>query len=319
MAARPTATPFDFHAFFRHCSENGYAPASCLREGARPVRLAAGRALAGASEEALFRERMPDIVADIAACLRRDARTCAMARALYVQSLEGALDREVLLWLDACGYSLDWLFFGLGGMLLAGYRGLAPQGAESPLRTEDVRRLRCLAPGWSGADWGWLHGNRHLRRREAPPAMAIAAAAVVAWGIPPFVPALPDPAATCRRIRDLAMTIDHTSWKRDDWHAYVIRRLKASPARAGMLAGVSATTAAAYMAGSSTPTDGVLRTFLVLDFVLSRHGRDGLIDLLDLLDEEARSRGFEDLGAVFRARSWRPREASPDRGTDGRP
>ena len=305
MAALGTP-PQEFHAFFQYCRAHAFSPASCLDEGGAPMRLPAGETLREAREEEMFRLRMPLVFADIAACLRRDQQSGEMGAALYTQCLEGALERRVLRWLDSRGYNLDWLFFGVGAMRREGCRPahMLRDGTPAPLDGEMVRAMRAQAPGWTGQDWAWLHGGRFLRRRAAAPSMAITARVVTSWAMPPLVPETPDPAAFCRRAQSLAATIDTSRWRRDDWHGYVIRRLQASPARAGMLAGLAPVTTGAYISGRARPSACAARGMLVLDLVLARHGRDGLLDLLEILDEEARSRGFADLGEVFRARAW---------------
>lgn len=101
----------------------------------------------------------------------------------------------------------------------------------------------------------------------------------------------------------MAKTLNPQSWGRT-WRSYVVRRLQASQARAGMLVGLTPSATASYMAGRSEPTDSALKAFLLLDGVLTRHGRDGLVDFLNMLNEEAVSRGFADLGEVFRKRTW---------------
>ena len=185
---------------------------------------------------------------------------------------------------------------------------MPPQAADQePAEAEQVRALRLLAKGWSGADWMQLHAGRFLRKRVPPVSMTVTALAVVSWNLPPLTPAAPDADIVFGLVQTLARSMTG-SWRRGDWHDYVIRRLAASPARAGMLIGLTPA-AAAKLARGGTPSEGTGNALLVLHCILSRCGADGLADFLELVNTEARRRGFQDLGCVFRTRSW---TVSPD-------
>lgn len=294
-----------FHEFYVHCCQTGQSPAALLSGRQESARLPVDTAHDGDGEEAVFKLRLPLIAADIASFSRRDTRTFPMMEHLFSEGLARDLSEDTLLWIDSMGYSLDWLFFGQGAMLKNGYRPvpLFREGGAAPLDGREIRLMRSMAPSWTGSDWAWLHGGRYLRRQNMPPSLAIVSRAVVSWNILPLSPALPDAAEVCAHVQDVAKTLNPQSWGRT-WRSYVVRRLQASQARAGMLVGLTPSATASYMAGRSEPTDSALKAFLLLDGVLTRHGRDGLVDFLNMLNEEAISRGFADLGEVFRKRTW---------------
>lgn len=313
--------PYSFHEFYVRCCQTGQSPEALLLGKSDSPRLPADTEHDRDSEDAVFTLRLPRVAGDIAAFARRGAATANMTEKLFAEGFSRSLSRETLLWLHSLGYSLDWLFFGQGSMLRNGYRTvpLFREHGAAPLEGREIRLMRAMAPSWTGADWAWLHGSRYLRRQNMPPSLAIVSRAVVSWSIPPLTPKLPDAAAVCAHVQETAKTLNPQAWGRT-WRSYVVKRLQASAARAGMLVGLTPAATASYMAGRTAPADSTLRAFLILDGVLTRRGRDGLVDFLNMLNEEAVSRGFADLGEVFRRRTWgwtsRSRETDSDDAAD---
>ena len=299
-------TAAGFASFHASLAAEGLSPEGVLLGAREPRRVPGGVADPKASLDALFSERLPRLAGDLAGRQRPGPATADHAEQLFREAMERRLSRETLRWLAAEGYSLDWLFFGQGSLRSQGYQPLlAGAASDAPLGPEEIRLMRAMAPGWSGADWAWLHGGRYLRRAKAvPPSLAIAARAVACWSIPPFMPEPPSCAEAFARVQAAAQAIPRTRFEPGDWRAGVVRRLQKNPARAGLLVGVSLQAAGACLAGRSVPADPALKALVILQGILGRWQERGLLDYLDMLNDEARSRGFEDLGEVFRKRSW---------------
>ena len=315
-------TQAEFAAFHAGLAAEGVSPEGVLLGVKEPRRMPGGVPDPEASLESLFAERLPRLAGDLAGHQRSGPRTAEMAERLFREALERRLSRETLAWLGQEGYSLGWLFFGQGQMRSEGYRPAQPLpdggqggGADGPLGPGEIRLMRAMAPGWSGADWAWLHGGRYMRReKRVPPSLAIAARAVACWSIPPFMPEPPSCAGAFAAVQETARRIPRSRFGQGDWRTGVIRLLQRSPARAGLLVGVSLQAAGACLAGRSLPADPALKALLLLVQILGRWQERGLLDFLDMLNDEARSRGFEDLGEVFRRRSWGWTSRSPRKG-----
>ncbi len=299
-------TAEDFASFHAALATEGLSPEGVLLGVAEPRRVPGGVPDPKASLDELFGERLPRLAGDLAGRQRQGPKPAEHAERLVREAMERRLSRETLRWLAAEGYSLDWLFFGQGALRSQGYQpAQAEASADVPLGPGEIRLMRAMAPGWSGADWAWLHGGRYLRREKAvPPSLAIAARAVACWSIPPFMPEPPSCAEAFARVQAAAQAIPRTRFEPGDWRYGVVRRLQKNPARAGLLVGVSLQAAGACLAGRSVPADPALKALLILCAILGRWQERGLLDYLDMLNDEARSRGFADLGEVFKKRSW---------------
>lgn len=237
----------------------------------------------------------------------------------------GTMDFWLLHWLGVdMGYNLDWVFLGVGPMFhmwkdpeLA--MKLTPPSLSSydqktgRIVYEDMTALhdRQTMSLWGFTDWQWLFNLRALVKTVyKSPTIPLLSRLVSGWRIPQQLPQMPCLASWLdwlviwvgnefmTRESDCSFA-GEDAWKKDVLASVVANRLSGV-----LLLGLGVQTTSQYKSARTEPTANVLRLAWIVRMMTERRGRDGFLDFLDLVNDEAKARGFANLGEVFAQKTW---------------
>ncbi|MBO4296984.1 MAG: hypothetical protein J5863_09530, partial [Desulfovibrio sp.] len=250
---------------------------------------------------------------------------------LVLESRERELSHSMLWWLsEYLDYSLDWLFFGAGtiakssfhdtfdpsGSLLnlalaAGADGsddASLDGTLSVLQTvSEIKAMRGTTT-WRGADWNWLmNGKTHTAHQCKSPTLPLCARCVSAWNIQPVMPEMPDLLAFIDWLyvyilREFFML---APLPKSDWRQQVFAAISHGKNKVLLLLGTTAQAGTQYRLGKAMPGSAVVKLAYFLELIIRRFGRDGFLQYIAMVNEEARARGFANLLEVMERKSWR--------------
>ncbi|MDO5538251.1 MAG: hypothetical protein Q4F72_12085, partial [Desulfovibrionaceae bacterium] len=229
------------------------------------------------------------------------------------------LDEWAVRWLCLdMGYSLDWLLLGLGPMCAewahsgADIASMPPSGTHRDPETgeiayEDMTSLRDrqALSLWSFTDWQWLHNLRVLvKTNYRTPTIPLLSRMAAGWRIPNQLPQMPHILAWVDWLagwceKEFLEGVPAPGWKQN-----IIDQVVASRNQTLLLLGLSGQAGPQYRSAKAQPTTCVLRLAWLVRMAIDRRGRPGMLDYLDLVDSEARARGFEGLEDVFHRRAW---------------
>ncbi len=216
------------------------------------------------------------------------------------------------------GYNLDWLIFGLGPMFAewAPDSGVAhslpPTGTvlepgTGKIRYEDVTSLRerQAMSLWSFTEWQWLHNLRAVVKSVyKPPTIPLLSRLTAWWRVPSQLPQMPHILAW---IDWISVWCAHEFLEGEPapgWKQTIVEQLVMTRNTALLLLGLGGQAGAQYRSSKAEPTTCVLRLAWMVRMAIERRGRQGFLDYLDLVDDEARARGFDCLTDIFRQRTW---------------
>ncbi len=248
---------------------------------------------------------------------RRTLGECVVA---LVSSMgRGGLEEWQVRWLCVdIGYSLDWLILGMGPMFVewagdaAAMHRIPPSGTYRDPETgvvhyEDVTSLRerQTLSLWSFTEWQWLHNLRAVVRSVyKPPTIPLLSRLAAGWRLPSQLPQMPDILVWADWVAVWLVREFIKGTPAPGWKQLIVEDMVACRNTILLLLGLGGQAGVQYRTAKAEPTACVLRLAWVLRMIIERRGRDGFLDYLDLVDEEARVRGFEGLDAVFRQRTW---------------
>lgn len=237
----------------------------------------------------------------------------------------GSMDFWFLHWLAVdMGYNLDWLFLGVGPMLHFWKdpdlvrKNMPPSRStydrkEGRITYEDTSALheRQTMSVWSFTDWQWLFNLRALVRTVyKSPTIPLLARTVAGWRIPQQLPQMPCLASWLDWLvvwctNEFMLSKDKRRFRgREAWKNDVLTSLVTNRISGALLLGVGVQTTSQYKTARSEPTANVLRLAWIVRMITERRGRAGFLEFLDLLNDEAVNRGFENLGEVFAQKTW---------------
>ncbi len=260
---------------------------------------------------------------------RRSLGECV---AHFVRSMStGSMDFWFLHWLAVdMGYNLDWLFLGVGPMFHAWKdpelmrRNMPPSRSvydrrEDKISYEDTTALheRQTMSLWGFTDWQWLFNLRALVKTVyKSPTIPLLARAVAGWRIPQQLPQMPCLASWldwlvvwCTQQFMLSTDTEQAEQQtvfagEEAWKNDVLTSIVANRINGVLLLGLGVQTTAQYKTARTEPTANVLRLAWIVRMMSERRGKEGFLDFLDLLNDEATNRGFENLGEVFAQKTW---------------
>ena len=216
------------------------------------------------------------------------------------------------------GYNLDWLIFGSGPMLAEWKtangveHSLPPSGTKLDPKTgtityEDVKYLRERQELslWTFTDWQWLHNLRAMvKATYKAPTTPLLSRLTAWWRIPSQLPQMPHILAW---VDWLAVWCTHEfieGTPAEGWKQDIIEQLVVSRNSCLLLLGIGGQSGFQYRSGKSEPTVSVVRLAWMVRIAVERRGREGFLQYLDLANDEAVVRGFDNLKGVFDARNW---------------
>lgn len=211
-------------------------------------------------------------------------------------------------------YSLDWVLYGIGTPKLNRY---APQDLDWELpkvtgmdRVPTLAMLKTLrtTTSWTSMEWSWLLGTTtRTQYRCTYPTLPLAARIVNSWGIEPCAPLLPEPPVFVNWLwKWLAgeFVAEGGTPAQEKWKQDIISTCVRSKTRLYLLLGVTTQSGSQYGREIMAPSASITRACYYIEMVVRRWGREGFLNILDILDQEARDRGFEGLPGVFEKRTW---------------
>ncbi|MCR5170381.1 MAG: hypothetical protein K6C33_07970 [Desulfovibrio sp.] len=250
---------------------------------------------------------------------------------LVLESRERELSHSMLWWLsEYLDYSLDWLFFGVGTIakssfhdtydpsaaildaaLAAGADGsddASVDGMQSILQTvSEIKAMRGTTT-WRGADWNWLmNGKTHTAHQFKSPTLPLCARCVSAWNIQPVMPEMPDLLAFIDWLyvfilREFFML---APLPKSDWRQQVFAAISRGKNKVLLLLGTTAQAGTQYRLGKAMPSSSVVKLAYFLELIIRRFGRNGFLQYIAMVNEEARARNFTNLLEVMERKSWR--------------
>ncbi len=237
----------------------------------------------------------------------------------------GTMDFWLLHWLGVdMGYNLDWVFLGYGPMFhMWKDPGLAmkltpPSMSSYDKETgkivyEDMTALhdRQTMSLWGFTDWQWLFNLRALVKTVyKSPTIPLLSRLVSGWRIPQQLPQMPCLASW---LDWLVVWVANEFMKEgrpcnfrgeDAWKKDVLASVVANRLSGVLLLGLGVQTTSQYKTSRTEPTANVLRLAWIVRMMTERRGRAGFLDFLDLANDEAKCRGFANLGEVFAQKTW---------------
>ncbi len=216
------------------------------------------------------------------------------------------------------GYNLDWLIFGSGPMLaewktVSGVEhSLPPSGTSIDPETGDITyenvtylRERQEMSLWTFTDWQWLHNLRAMvKATYKAPTTPLLSRLTAWWRVPSQLPQMPHILAW---VDWLAVWCTHEfieGTPAEGWKQDIIEQMAVSRNSCLLLLGIGGQSGFQYRSGKSEPTVSVVRLAWMVRIAIERRGREGFLQYLDLANDEAVVRGFENLKGVFEARNW---------------
>ncbi len=231
----------------------------------------------------------------------------------------GDMEEWILHWLCVdMGYNLDWLFFGLGPMCAEwNESGHEPHTTPPPethcnpgtgaVVYEDMTALRERQNMslWSFTDWQWLLNLRAVVKAVyKAPTIPLLTRLVSGWRIPTQLPQMPHILAW---LDWLAVWCIHEFIEGESapgWKQEAIEYLATARNSGLLILGLGGQAGTQYRSSKAEPTTCVLRLAWMVRMIIDRRGREGFLDYLDMVNDEARARGFESLIDVFHQRTW---------------
>ncbi len=231
----------------------------------------------------------------------------------------GDMEEWILHWLCVdMGYNLDWLFFGLGPMCAEwNESGNEPHTTPPPethcnARTgavvyEDMTALRERQNMslWSFTDWQWLLNLRAVVKAVyKAPTIPLLTRLVSGWRVPTQLPQMPHILAWLDWLAVWCIHEFMEGASAPGWKQEVIEYLATARNSGLLILGLGGQAGTQYRSSKAEPTTCVLRLAWMVRMIIDRRGRQGFLDYLDMVNDEARARGFENLTEVFHQRTW---------------
>ena len=221
------------------------------------------------------------------------------------------------------GYNLDWLLLGAGPMLAEWKathgveHSLPPSGTKYDARAQQAvyetassLRERQALSLWPFTDWQWLHNLRAMvKTTYKAPTTPLLSRLTAWWRIPSQLPQMPNILAW---IDWLSVWCAHEfieGTPAEGWKQDIIEQLVTSRNSCLLILGLGMQSGGQYRLGKCEPTVAITRLAWLVRMAVDRRGREGFLQYLDLVNDEAEARGFEDLREIFEIRNW----SSPDR------
>ena len=247
---------------------------------------------------------------------------------LVAEAQDKDLSKDSLWWLSQYqDYSLDWLLFGEGTLAKSTFHaandpvlaaleqavelnGGALQEARAELdfcpTVSDIKAIRGTTT-WRGADWNWLmNGKTHTAFKCRSPTLPLCARCVSSWNIQPVMPEMPDLLAFVDwlYVYILREFFVVEPLARGDWRQRLFTLIARGKNKVLILLGTTPQAGTQYRLGKATPGSGVVKLAYFIQLIIKRYGRQGFLQYLSMVNDEARARGFRDLLDVAERRSW---------------